>query len=232
LYREHAFGGAGRGVDPCVRCAPRGWRASSVFIEPDPLGRRPELTARGRDFGRHGERPTLFSGADASVAPRLSHRRPSSSGRSPRTVPGLERAGHVHTPAWASPRRGNGRDVALVTDPGRPPVWGAQESCDGWTGPSTGAGGPHGPFGLPRVSGACSRQQHVTDAASLLTSKEALRRIAMCKECQWLFLDTTRNHSRRWCDPADCGNRARQRRHYRRHSPQRPRRGPKLQTRR
>jgi predicted RNA-binding Zn ribbon-like protein len=70
------------------------------------------------------------------------------------------------------------------------------------------------------------------DAASLLTSKEALRRIAMCQECQWLFLDTTRNHSRRWCDPADCGNRARQRRHYRRHSPQRPRRGPKLQTRR
>ncbi|MFI5937815.1 CGNR zinc finger domain-containing protein [Actinoplanes sp. NPDC051494] len=27
--------------------------------------------------------------------------------------------------------------------------------------------------------------------------------------CGWLFLDTTRNHSRRWCDPADCGNRAR-----------------------
>jgi predicted RNA-binding Zn ribbon-like protein len=27
--------------------------------------------------------------------------------------------------------------------------------------------------------------------------------------CGWLFLDTTRNHSRRWCDPLDCGNRAR-----------------------
>jgi predicted RNA-binding Zn ribbon-like protein len=27
--------------------------------------------------------------------------------------------------------------------------------------------------------------------------------------CGWLFLDHTRNHSRRWCDPADCGNRAR-----------------------
>ncbi|GAA3454663.1 CGNR zinc finger domain-containing protein [Dactylosporangium matsuzakiense] len=27
--------------------------------------------------------------------------------------------------------------------------------------------------------------------------------------CGWLFLDTTRNHSRRWCDSADCGNRAR-----------------------
>jgi predicted RNA-binding Zn ribbon-like protein len=27
--------------------------------------------------------------------------------------------------------------------------------------------------------------------------------------CGWLFLDTTRNHSRRWCDPLDCGNRTR-----------------------
>ena len=57
------------------------------------------------------------------------------------------------------------------------------------------------------------------DAASLLTSAESLRRIAACHECRWLFLDTTRNHSRQWCDPADCGNRARQRRHYHRHHP-------------
>jgi predicted RNA-binding Zn ribbon-like protein len=54
------------------------------------------------------------------------------------------------------------------------------------------------------------------DAAALLTSTEALRRISACRECGWLFLDATRNRSRRWCDPADCGNRARQRRHYRR----------------
>ncbi len=38
--------------------------------------------------------------------------------------------------------------------------------------------------------------------------------------CGWFFLDTTRNHSRRWCDPLDCGNRARvrtytERRRYR-----------------
>jgi predicted RNA-binding Zn ribbon-like protein len=35
--------------------------------------------------------------------------------------------------------------------------------------------------------------------------------------CGWLFLDTTRNHSRRWCDPLDCGNRARVRNYARRH---------------
>jgi predicted RNA-binding Zn ribbon-like protein len=35
--------------------------------------------------------------------------------------------------------------------------------------------------------------------------------------CGWLFLDTTRNHSRRWCDPLDCGNRARVRSYTERH---------------
>jgi predicted RNA-binding Zn ribbon-like protein len=34
--------------------------------------------------------------------------------------------------------------------------------------------------------------------------------------CSWLFLDTSRNHSRRWCDMKDCGNRAKARRHYHR----------------
>ncbi|HYO32517.1 MAG TPA: CGNR zinc finger domain-containing protein, partial [Nocardioidaceae bacterium] len=28
-------------------------------------------------------------------------------------------------------------------------------------------------------------------------------------DCGWYFLDTSRNHSRRWCDSGDCGNRAR-----------------------
>src|SRR5690348_13435225 len=31
--------------------------------------------------------------------------------------------------------------------------------------------------------------------------------------CGWLFLDSSRNRSRRWCDPLDCGNRTRVR-HY------------------
>jgi predicted RNA-binding Zn ribbon-like protein len=35
--------------------------------------------------------------------------------------------------------------------------------------------------------------------------------------CGWLFLDSSRNHSRRWCDPLDCGNRARVRSYSRRH---------------
>jgi predicted RNA-binding Zn ribbon-like protein len=54
------------------------------------------------------------------------------------------------------------------------------------------------------------------DAARLLTDDAQRDRIGACAECRWVYLDTTRNRSRRWCDPADCGNRARQRRHYQR----------------
>lgn len=61
--------------------------------------------------------------------------------------------------------------------------------------------------------------QLALEATELLTSPHTLRRVSACGECRWLYLDTTRNHSRRWCDPADCGNRARQRRHYHRSRP-------------
>jgi len=54
-------------------------------------------------------------------------------------------------------------------------------------------------------------------AADLLTSKR-LPHVHECqgKNCGWLFLDRTRNHSRRWCDMADCGNREKARRNYER----------------
>jgi predicted RNA-binding Zn ribbon-like protein len=54
-------------------------------------------------------------------------------------------------------------------------------------------------------------------AADLLTS-EKLARLGQCAgdSCGWLFVDTSRNHSRRWCEMAHCGNRAKARRHYRR----------------
>ena len=54
-------------------------------------------------------------------------------------------------------------------------------------------------------------------AADLLTGGElgALRECAS-DACRWLFLDRSRNQSRRWCDMKVCGNRAKARRHYRR----------------
>ena len=55
-------------------------------------------------------------------------------------------------------------------------------------------------------------------AADLLTS-ERRDRVGQCADdrgCGWLFLDRTKNRSRRWCDMEDCGNRAKARRHYQR----------------
>lgn len=40
-------------------------------------------------------------------------------------------------------------------------------------------------------------------------------RIRVCANCGWLFLDSSRNRSRIWCDMAVCGNRQKARRHYR-----------------
>jgi len=50
-------------------------------------------------------------------------------------------------------------------------------------------------------------------AGELLTSGD-LSRLRQCggNECGWMFLDTSRNRSRLWCDMKDCGNRAKVRR--------------------
>jgi predicted RNA-binding Zn ribbon-like protein len=54
-------------------------------------------------------------------------------------------------------------------------------------------------------------------AGALLTGDQRAR-VRECSghDCRWLFLDLSRNHSRRWCDMNDCGNRAKARRHYQR----------------
>lgn len=51
-------------------------------------------------------------------------------------------------------------------------------------------------------------------AASLLTGDE-LPRVRECAadDCGWLFLDRSKNRSRRWCDMTVCGNRDKVRRH-------------------
>jgi len=58
----------------------------------------------------------------------------------------------------------------------------------------------------------------VLSAAELLTS-ENLYRVGVCADeggCGWLFYDTSRNRSRRWCSMGSCGNRAKAQRHYQR----------------
>jgi predicted RNA-binding Zn ribbon-like protein len=55
-------------------------------------------------------------------------------------------------------------------------------------------------------------------AADLLISPDR-ERVKECasEDCNWLFLDMSRNQSRRWCDMKVCGNRAKARRFSERH---------------
>ncbi|HLL62455.1 MAG TPA: CGNR zinc finger domain-containing protein, partial [Propionibacteriaceae bacterium] len=58
----------------------------------------------------------------------------------------------------------------------------------------------------------------VRSAVDLLTSGQ-LARVKECPGpdgCGWLFYDTSKNGSRRWCSMEGCGNRAKGRRHYQR----------------
>lgn len=52
-------------------------------------------------------------------------------------------------------------------------------------------------------------------AAELLASDQ-LQFVRACalKTCEWLFLDESKNHRRRWCDMTKCGNRAKARNFY------------------
>jgi predicted RNA-binding Zn ribbon-like protein len=52
-------------------------------------------------------------------------------------------------------------------------------------------------------------------AAELLASDRlAYVRACAAKTCEWLFLDESKNHARRWCDMTKCGNRAKVKRFY------------------
>jgi predicted RNA-binding Zn ribbon-like protein len=53
-------------------------------------------------------------------------------------------------------------------------------------------------------------------AMSLLTVVKT-GRAKVCPNCDWLFLDKSKNQSRLWCDMAVCGNRNKARLHYAKH---------------
>ena len=61
-----------------------------------------------------------------------------------------------------------------------------------------------------------------------LLQRDGADRLRQCGDgsCGWLFIDRSRSATRVWCSSADCGNRSRVRRHYRRNhdTPARPQR--------
>jgi len=56
-------------------------------------------------------------------------------------------------------------------------------------------------------------------AAELLANSKLSARTRQCcaPDCEWLFLDLSKNRSRRWCAMDDCGDRAKAQRYYHRH---------------
>jgi predicted RNA-binding Zn ribbon-like protein len=64
----------------------------------------------------------------------------------------------------------------------------------------------------------------VADSAAELLTTGDLTRLHQCggEDCGWLFVDTSRNRSRQWCDMRDCGNVAKVRRFRQRQDPARP----------
>jgi len=55
----------------------------------------------------------------------------------------------------------------------------------------------------------------VAAAAVALATSDRVKRVKECAtaHCNWLFVDASRNRSRRWCQMSECGNREKQRRY-------------------
>ena len=70
-----------------------------------------------------------------------------------------------------------------------------------------------------RRAGRDSRRLDTATAQSALrlSTLDQPERLKICPNCQWLFLDRSRNRSRAWCDMAVCGNRVKASRHYHRY---------------
>ena len=56
----------------------------------------------------------------------------------------------------------------------------------------------------------------IAHSAVELLASDRLQFVRACasKTCQWLFLDESKNHRRRWCDMTKCGNRAKVKNFY------------------
>jgi predicted RNA-binding Zn ribbon-like protein len=65
-----------------------------------------------------------------------------------------------------------------------------------------------------QVSAAAFPLWLLAQSFSQLMASGGLERVRACEadSCRWLFLDTSKNRSRRWCDMKVCGNRAKARR--------------------
>ncbi len=65
------------------------------------------------------------------------------------------------------------------------------------------------PLKSPRTFGS-----YVAVSAMKLLDERFFLKCKICPDCEWLFVDQSKNQSRMWCDMAVCGNRAKAKAHY------------------
>jgi predicted RNA-binding Zn ribbon-like protein len=87
-------------------------------------------------------------------------------------------------------------NLVLKKFPARPWI---RKSSDGWQ-----------LIWRPESSGAQTIFYEVLRSAAELMASDRLDRVRECfsPSCTWMFLDVSKNHTRRWCDMRVCGNRA------------------------
>ena len=104
-----------------------------------------------------------------------------------------------------------------------------REAINGWLRPIA-KGGQASGSAIERLFSAaasCMRQRDVGDGSIALGSAAAIsairlfgsdleQKVKICPNCDWLFVDRSKNRSRVWCDMRVCGNRSKAGNHYRR----------------
>jgi len=68
----------------------------------------------------------------------------------------------------------------------------------------------------PEKAGDALLRLRIVEAAAALLVSDAMPSVKSCPTCGWLFLDGSKNQSRRWCSMDTCGAVAKARRYYRR----------------
>lgn len=61
----------------------------------------------------------------------------------------------------------------------------------------------------PEAAGVAGAMGRIVAAVYAAMAAEDWQRLKLCgsQTCRWAFYDRSRNHSSRWCDMAECGNR-------------------------
>jgi predicted RNA-binding Zn ribbon-like protein len=104
---------------------------------------------------------------------------------------------------------------------------GLREAIDGYFRPliggeTTSKGGLSALFAAAAIASGSSKGTGNLGALAAVSAMSLLGvaktgRAKVCPNCDWLFLDKSKNKSRLWCDMAVCGNRNKARLHYARH---------------